>query len=84
MTSGSSLYTSSSISSHPEKNKPTIAQLEQWREDVEIILADLDDEFEGEACLIRFEPKQGWFGFWNKESVVEVIEDLRELRSPRP
>ncbi|KAF7760632.1 hypothetical protein Agabi119p4_10041 [Agaricus bisporus var. burnettii] len=83
-TSMSSLYTTSSISSRPQQNKATPAQVAQWREDEENIMAGLDDEFDGEVCLLRFEPKQGWFGFWNKEDVVEVIGNLRGLRSPKP
>lgn len=84
MTSTTSLYTTSSIdNSHLQRKKPTSAELKQWRQDVDMIITSLDDEYDGEVCLMRFEPKQGWFGFWNQENISDILEDLRALRSPR-
>jgi len=37
----------------------------------------------GEACITRYEPKKGWFGIWNRPDVRDVIDGLRELRSPK-
>jgi len=70
----------------PKKNNEKIspAQLALWEQDRERITRDMMEVYEGEACLIRFEPKQGWIGFWNRGDIDRVIEGLRELRSPKP
>jgi len=67
-----------------QKEKISPAQLALWEKDRERITRDMLEVYEGEACLIRFEPKQGWIGFWNRSNIEKVIEGLRELRSPKP
>lgn len=70
--------------SSKKREKISPAQQALWEQDRERITRDMMDAYDGEAVLIRFEPKQGWIGFWNRGDIDRVIEGLRDLRSPKP
>ncbi|EKM76675.1 hypothetical protein AGABI1DRAFT_108553 [Agaricus bisporus var. burnettii JB137-S8] len=75
-----SMFTTTAI---PRK-KHTATQMAQWRAEAEYHKGRIQEELGGkEICLIRYEPKQGWLGFWNRENVLDIIADLRDLRSPK-
>ncbi len=74
----------STVSQQQKSEKISPAQLALGEKDRERITRDMVEAYEGEACLIRFEPKQGWIGFWNRSDIDRVIDGLRELRSPKP
>lgn len=76
-----SMFTTSA----PPRRRYGASQIAQWRAEEEYHKGKIQQELGGkEICLIRYEPRQGWLGFWNKENVLDIIDDLRELRSPKP
>jgi hypothetical protein len=61
----------------------TASQIAQWRAEEEYYKEKIKEELGGkEICLTRYEARQGWLGFWNRENVFDIIDDLRKLRSP--
>lgn len=69
-------------SSH-NNTKVTPAQLAKWEEDRKTVTRDIMELHAGEACVIRYEAKQGWMGVWSRPNIKDVIEGLRDLRSPK-
>lgn len=61
----------------------SVAHVEKWEEERERVTRDITVLYAGEACIIRYEPKQRWLGVWNRSNIKDVIEGLRELRSPK-
>jgi hypothetical protein len=67
----------------PVLPKPTPAQLAKWKKEEEIVTMEVLEQFEGDACIIRYESKHGWMGFWNRFDIENVLDELRELRLPK-
>ncbi|KXN81165.1 hypothetical protein AN958_05936 [Leucoagaricus sp. SymC.cos] len=66
-----------------QRTKVSPAQEAQWRKDEVAITRGILEAHDGEACVIRFEPKQGWMGYWNRSNMEDVIYELRDLRLPK-
>ena len=56
-------------------------QAQKWEEEEEILTNEIAEGNYEDTCITRFE--QEWMGFWNRGAMTLVIDDLRELRTPK-